>query len=61
MHPMKGPMITQTLRGLSATQKLHWRGDRATLAEFNPTFRDLMGGSLISQENIDLLQSYRLG
>jgi len=29
-HPMKGPMTTQTLRGLSTHGAMHWRGDRAT-------------------------------
>ena len=28
-HPMKGPMTTQTLRGLSHSGAMHWRGDRA--------------------------------
>ena len=28
-HPMKGPMTTQTLRGLRNHGALHWRGDRA--------------------------------
>jgi len=28
-HPMKGPMTTQTLRGLSTHGAMHWRGDRA--------------------------------
>jgi hypothetical protein len=28
-HPMKGPMTTQTLRGLANQGALHWRGDRA--------------------------------
>jgi YVTN family beta-propeller protein len=28
-HPMKGPMTTQTLRGLSNSGAMHWRGDRA--------------------------------
>jgi DNA-binding beta-propeller fold protein YncE len=28
-HPMKGPMTTQTLRGLSTSGAMHWRGDRA--------------------------------
>jgi sugar lactone lactonase YvrE len=30
LHPMKGPMTTQTLRGIKGTDPLHWRGDRAT-------------------------------
>jgi len=29
-HPMKGPMTTQTLRGLSTHGAMHWRGDRST-------------------------------
>ncbi|HET7863914.1 MAG TPA: hypothetical protein VFL86_05845, partial [Burkholderiaceae bacterium] len=29
-HPMKGPMTTQTLRGMRNGGALHWRGDRAT-------------------------------
>jgi DNA-binding beta-propeller fold protein YncE len=28
-HPMKGPMTTQTLKGLSSHGSMHWRGDRA--------------------------------
>src|SRR5262245_57225342 len=28
-HPMKGPMTTQTLRGLKGSGAMHWRGDRA--------------------------------
>ncbi len=27
-HPMKGPMTTQTLRGLGNSGQMHWRGDR---------------------------------
>jgi len=44
-HPMKGPMTTQSLRGLNGTGLLHWRGDRANLAAFNPAFVSLMGRS----------------
>ena len=43
-HPMKGPMATQSLRGLRPGV-LHWRGDRAGLAEFNPAFVSIMGRS----------------
>lgn len=45
-HPMKGPMVTQTLQGLrQGVEALHWRGERTTLADFNPTFVDLQGRS----------------
>jgi YVTN family beta-propeller protein len=42
-HPMKGPMTTQSLRGLSGTQPFHWRGDRADFENFNGAFVSLMG------------------
>ena len=42
-HPMKGPMMTQSLRGLPNTGLLHWRGDRADLNAFNGAFLSLMG------------------
>jgi hypothetical protein len=29
-HPMKGPMTTQTLRGLVTSGAMHWRGDRSS-------------------------------
>ena len=28
-HPMKGPMMTQTLKGIATSGAMHWRGDRA--------------------------------
>lgn len=41
--PMKGPMTTQTLRGLAGVGPFHWRGDRADFTRFNPAFVGLMG------------------
>ncbi|MFI5366477.1 MAG: hypothetical protein ACHQ4J_12730 [Candidatus Binatia bacterium] len=58
LHPMKGPMTTQTLRGLANQGPMHWRGDRtgasflheglahdSTLAfeAFNVAFESLQG------------------
>ncbi len=54
LHPLKGPMVTQSLRGLSNTAPFHWRGDRfgvpyapggdvASFKDFNPAFVALMG------------------
>jgi DNA-binding beta-propeller fold protein YncE len=56
-HPMKGPMLTQTLRGLANHGPLHWRGDRtgfnteagdamnvvAGFTTFNVAFEGLLG------------------
>ena len=62
MHPMKGPMTTQTLRGLSdgttAAAPFHWRGDRPTLQSFNPTFEKLMGGPQLGEADINALADY---
>jgi len=38
-------MTTQSLKGLTGTEPLHWRGDRASFADFNPAFVGLMGRS----------------
>ncbi|HEX8130829.1 MAG TPA: carboxypeptidase regulatory-like domain-containing protein [Pyrinomonadaceae bacterium] len=43
-HPMKGAMTTQSLRTILGAELLHWRGDRRTFADFNPTFMSLLGG-----------------
>ncbi len=41
--PMKGPMTTQTLRGLKNLDPFHWRGDRQNFQAFNHAFVGLMG------------------
>jgi mono/diheme cytochrome c family protein len=60
MHPMKGPMTTQTLRGMAGGAPFHWRGDRPGIADFNPTFADLLGGEQISAEDMADLEAYLL-
>ena len=49
-HPMKGPMVTQSLRGLGDAKgpPLHWRGDRRFVQMFRGAFVGLLGGSGIS-------------
>jgi YVTN family beta-propeller protein len=47
-HPMKGPMTTQSLRGLDLQGPQHWRGDRegdatSSFLAFNPAFPGLVG------------------
>jgi YVTN family beta-propeller protein len=42
-HPMKGPLMTQSLRGLTNTEPFHWRGDRVNLMAFNGAFISLQG------------------
>lgn len=49
-HPMKGPMVTQSLRNLGDTNgaPFHWRGDRRFFHMFQGAFEGLLGGSGIS-------------
>jgi len=54
-HPMKGPMTTQTLRGMANSGPMHWRGDRTggyvgqplneqlAFEAFNVAFAGLLG------------------
>jgi hypothetical protein len=44
----KGPLVTQTLKGIEKLQPLHWRGERAGLIDFNPAFDKLLGGQELS-------------
>jgi DNA-binding beta-propeller fold protein YncE len=47
--PQKGPMATQSMRAM--LEPLHWRGDRATMREFNKAFVGLMGTADIGPIN----------
>jgi len=40
----KGPLITQTMRGIADLSPFHWRGERAGLVDFNGAFDGLLGG-----------------
>ena len=57
-HPMKGPMTTQTLRGLVNVQPYHWRGDKPDFAAFNGTFASLMGGSQLSAPDMTAFTNF---
>lgn len=51
-HPMKGPMTTQSLRGLANVEPYHWRGDKPNFAAFNGAFAALLGGAQLSPANM---------
>lgn len=65
-HPLKGPMTTQSLRGLANQGPMHWRGDRtgasaadgeslerAAFRDFNIAFPQLLGrASELSDEHM---------
>lgn len=58
-HPMKGPMLTQTLFDIVGKEPLHWRGDRSGLAGFADTFVKLMGSAHPPEPaRIDALRRY---
>jgi YVTN family beta-propeller protein len=57
-HPMKGPMTTQTLRGLNGLDPFHWRGDRTNFTHFNIAFPGLMGNSSISTNDMNAYRDF---
>jgi len=57
-HPMKGPMTTQTLRGLNGLEPLHWRGDRTNFLNFNIAFPGLLGGVALSEADITAYEAF---
>ncbi|MFN7994832.1 MAG: beta-propeller fold lactonase family protein [Bryobacteraceae bacterium] len=57
-HPMKGPMTTQTLRGLLNLSPYHWRGDQPNFAAFNTAFNALMGGSELSNTDMGIYTAF---
>ncbi|MEO5803990.1 MAG: beta-propeller fold lactonase family protein [Verrucomicrobiota bacterium] len=58
LHPMKGPMTTQTLRGLNALDPLHWRGDRTNFLHFNGAFDGLMGGTTLTNSDMAAYRAF---
>jgi YVTN family beta-propeller protein len=57
-HPMKGPMTTQTLRGLNTLDPFHWRGDRTNFTHFNGAFASLLGGSPLSAADMNAYRDF---
>ena len=53
LHPMKGPMVTQPLRGLNNDSPFHWRGDKPNFQAFNAAFDGLMGAIEIPAADMD--------
>ena len=42
-HPMKGPLLTQTLQDIIGHEPFHWRGDKFGLEDFGGVFMGLQG------------------
>lgn len=72
-HPMKGPMTTQTLRGLRNSGAMHWRGDRAngvfgidavdpdlSFNNFIVAFEGLVGGEQPSAAEMQSFTDFQL-
>lgn len=58
LHPMKGPLMTQTLKGLAGERIFHWRADRPGLETFNGAFRFLMGGDELAVDDLAMFVIY---
>jgi len=49
LHPMKGPMTTQTLRGMELAGPMHWRGDRFDFQAFIDVFGAVPPGTSVER------------
>tara|TARA_R110001583_G_scaffold61684_4_gene181949 strand:+ start:1371 stop:3881 length:2511 start_codon:yes stop_codon:yes gene_type:complete len=58
MHPMKGPMVTQTLGGLKGHAPYHWRGEMPDLLSFNVNFDKIMGGVELEDADMQKLSDF---
>jgi hypothetical protein len=63
LNPLKGPMVTQSLRGLMDPDTvdalpLHWRGDRRTFHMFRGAFRNLLGGTGVSKADTQAFATF---
>ena len=73
-HPMKGPMTTQTLRGMRNSGAMHWRGDRSnglfgisatdsnlSFKNFAVAFEGLLGNPVpMSEEEMQKFADFQL-
>jgi YVTN family beta-propeller protein len=57
-HPLKGPMVTQSLRGLRNHNGFHWRADKPEFTDFNEAFDTLLGGQLLTTEQMQAFDAY---
>lgn len=57
-HPMKGAMVTQTLRGMNTLEPFHWRGDRTNFVHFNIAFPGLMGGPPLNSADMEAYRDF---
>ncbi len=42
-HPMKGPLLTQTMQDIIGHEPFHWRGDKFGIEDFSGAFQSLLG------------------
>lgn len=57
-HPMKGPMVTQSLQGIVGAGAMHWRGDKEDVAAFNVAYEELQGSVQRSAEEMAMLTAF---
>lgn len=57
-HPMKGPMVTQSLQGIVGQGAMHWRGDKENVAAFNVAYESLQGSTQRSTAEMQRLTDY---
>lgn len=56
----KGPRVTQSLRGIGDTFRMHWRGEQEDLEAFNPAFENLLHGEALAPGDFAKMKSFML-
>lgn len=58
-HPMKGPMLTQTMQDIIGKEPHHWRGDRAGIEAFGGAFMLINGDDQpVAGANMQLFEDF---
>lgn len=58
-HPMKGPMLTQTMQDIIGKEPHHWRGDRAGIEAFGAAFMLINGDDQpVAGANMQLFEDF---
>ncbi|MDA1262670.1 MAG: hypothetical protein O3B75_07205 [Planctomycetota bacterium] len=58
-HPLRGPVVTQTMQGIIGNEPFHWRGEKPGLEDFNSAYTNLQGADAqLTTSQMASLKSY---
>ncbi len=58
-HPLRGPVVTQTMQGIIGNEPFHWRGEKPSLEDFNAAYTQLQGADAqLTSSQMATLKAY---